>query len=101
MRQHQLCAPLHTELHIGASARRHEQQCVRSHPLFVVAVHFRCLVDVSTNNRSRNIIRRTRFFDLRTKGVDSLIQTFFSPTGGGELVTEVSYNFLEVCYFFF
>ena len=31
------------------------------------------------------------------KGVNSLVQTFFSWIGCGELVTEVLYDFLKVC----
>ena len=80
---------------------RGHEQCVRGRPLFVVIVRFRCLMDVNTNDRGQNTVGRTRFFDLRAKGVGSLVQTFFSPIGCGELMTEVSYNFFEVCCFFF
>ena len=61
---------------------------MQDRPLFVVVVRFRCLMNVNTNNRSQNTLGRTRFFDLRAKGVDRLVQTFFLLIGCGELVTE-------------
>ena len=74
---------------------------MRGRPLFVVVVRFRCLVDVNTNNKSQSTVGHTRFFDLRAKGIDSLVQTFFFLIGGGELVTQALYGFLEVRYLFF
>ena len=51
--------------------------------------------------KSQNTVGRTRSFVLRAKGADSLIQTFFLLISCGELVTEVSYDFLEIrCVFF-
>ena len=58
-------------------------------------------MDVNTNNKSQNTVGRTQSFVLRTKGVDGLVQTFFSLVGCGELMTEVSCTFLKVCYFSF
>ena len=76
------------------------EQCVRGRPFFVVVVRFRCLVDINTDNRSQNTVGHTRFFDLRAKGVDKLVQTFFLLIDCGELMTETLYNFLEVRYLF-
>ena len=72
---------------------------MRGRPLFVVVVRFGRLTDVNT--RRQNTVGRTRSSVLRDKGVDSLVQTFFLLTGCGELMTEVSYDVLEVRYFFF
>ena len=74
---------------------------MRGRPFFVVAVRFRYLVDINTDNRSQNTVGHTRFFDLRAKGVDKLVQTFLLLIDCGELVTEALYGFLEVRYLFF
>ena len=78
---------------------------MRGCSLFVVVVRFHCLMNVNSGNRSQNTVGRTRSFVLRTKGVNNLFQTFFLLTGCllkcGELMTEFSYDFLEVYYFFF
>ena len=58
-------------------------------------------MEVDTNNRSQDTVGRTRYFDLRAKGVDRLVQTFFLLIGCGELMTEAFYGFLEVRYLFF
>ena len=74
---------------------------MQGRPFFVVVVRFRCLADVNTDNRSQNTVGRTRFFDLRAKGVDRLVQTFFLLSSRDELVTEALYDFLEVRYLLF
>ena len=51
--------------------------------------------------RNQNIVGRTRFFDLRAKGLNRLVQTFFLLIGCGELVTEALHGFLEARYLFF
>ena len=74
---------------------------MRGRPLFVVVVQFRCLADVNTNNRTQNTVGHTRFFDLRAKGADRLVQAFSLLSGCGKLVTEALYGFLKVRYLFF
>ena len=58
-------------------------------------------MDVNTNNRSRNAVGRTRFFDLHTKRIDIPVQNFSFLIGYGELVTETMHGLLEVRYLFF
>ena len=74
---------------------------MRGRPLFVAVARFRCLMDVNTNNRSQSTIGRTRLFDLRAKGVDRFVRTFFLLISCGELATEAMYGFLGVRYLFF
>ena len=62
-------------------------------------------MDINTNNRRQNTVGHTRSLVLRTKGLDSLAQTFSLLTGCplrcGELITEVLYDLLEVHYLSF
>ena len=64
---------------------------------FLIQMYSRC----RSRTRVRILLGLTRFFDLRAKGVDRLIQTFLLLIGCDELVTEAMHGFLEVRYLLF